>query len=94
MVVQLRIKNSIFHPLSGKDKELDGINFIISCADIPCRVYRCHSRCVLRKQNVLHRRILSRSAISVSPCSKWVFCPHHRYSCDESDLSMRQHKVC
>jgi hypothetical protein len=53
MVVQLGIKNGIFHPLSGKDKKLDGINFIISCADIPCRVYRCHCQYVLRKQNVL-----------------------------------------
>jgi len=34
-VFQLGIKNDIFHPFSGKDKRLDGINFIISCDDIP-----------------------------------------------------------
>jgi hypothetical protein len=28
MFVQLGVKNGIFHPLSGKDKKLDGINFM------------------------------------------------------------------
>ena len=36
----------------------------------PVWVCATHSRYVLWKQNILHRRILSGSAISVSPCSQ------------------------